>query len=155
MSEQERLMLVVILSLSAVNIVGFLFWLRKVFRQRREEVEKRFLHQKIMRQHHFAHFYGLESVGFFQMRGNGVLVMTADELYFLLALPRREFRIPLETITSVSNPWSHLGKSNFCKLLRVDFSNGGKKDAIAWMVGRDVDAWTRAVEEARKAVGRV
>jgi len=85
-----------------------------------------------------------------QARGNGVLVLSDEELYFLQALPRREFIIPLDSITEVSNPRSHLGKSNMCKILRVNFTAKRKEDAIAWNVD-DVEAWTNAVEDARAA----
>lgn len=149
---KQNLFPIILFIYSVISIGGLLFWLKRVFRTRREEVEKRFQGQKIILQHNFAHFYGRESIGHFQIRGNGVLVMTAHELYFLLALPRREFKIPIHNITAVSNPRSHLGKSNICKLLRIDFSNGEKKDAIAWMVGRNVEAWTQAIEDARNAV---
>ena len=105
-----------------------------------------------MLQHNFAHFYGLESLGHFQIRGNGVLVLTSEQLYFLSALPRRELIIPIESITAIKNPRSHLGKSNVVKLLRVEFTaKSGGKDAVAWMVGRDVEAWTEAVESVRKS----
>lgn len=127
-----------------------MFWLKRVFRQRRMEVEERFRRQKIIRQYNLAHFYGRESIGHFQAKGNGVLVLTADELYFLQALPKRAFSIPVDTITAVANPRSHLGKSNVAKLVRVDFSSDGKQDAIAWMVGDEVKAWTQAVADARK-----
>jgi hypothetical protein len=136
---------------SAISVGGLIFWLKIIFRERREEVEKRFRQQRIILQHNFAHFYGLQSIGHFQIRGNGILVMTTNELYFLLALPRRELKIPINSILSVSNPRSHLGKSNLCKLLRVDFSSGGKKDAVAWMIGRDFEVWTKVIEDAWKA----
>jgi hypothetical protein len=113
-------------------------------------VEERFRGQKIILQHNFADFYGLESIGHFQAKGNGVQVMTKDELYFRKALPRREFSIPIDSITAVSNPRSHQGKTNISRLLRVEFSGGGSMDAIAWMVGDDVEVWTRGVEDARK-----
>ena len=150
MSEREMIDLAIYLGFFAFVGGGLIFWLKSVFRQRREEVEHRFRGEEIIRQHNFAHFYGRESIGHFQAKGNGVLVMTADELYFLKALPKPEFRIPINSITAVSNPRSHLGKTNVAKLLRVDFNSGGEKDAIAWMVGDEVEASTQAVEEARK-----
>ena len=86
MSEQKIIELVIFLSVFAFGGGGLIFWLKSVFRKRREEVENRFRRQKIIRQHSFAHFYGRESIGHFQARGNGVLVMTADEIHFLQAL---------------------------------------------------------------------
>ncbi len=129
---------------------GIFVWLKALFKKRKEEVEALFSGKTILMQHNFAHFYGLESIGFIQNRGNGVLVLTPDELYFLKAMPRRELKIPLKSITGLSNPRSHLGKSNMSKLLRVEFRNAqGAPDAVAWMVGGDVDAWTSAVNKVR------
>ncbi|MCW8929980.1 MAG: hypothetical protein OQL19_07075 [Gammaproteobacteria bacterium] len=152
MSEQKIIELIILLVSMAVILGVLIVWLKKIFRERREEVEERFLGQKIIQQHNFAHFYGRESIGHFQIRGNGILIMTANELYFLKALPKREIRVPLKSISKVSNPRSHLGKTNIAKLLRIDFIDEGKPDAIAWMVGAEVEEWTQAVEEARKAL---
>ena len=127
------------ISITVFAVGGLLFWLKSVFRKRREEVARRFRRKTILRQHNLAQFFGRESLGHVQARGNGLLVLTGEELYFLQALPRREFVIPIESITEVSNPRSHLGKSNMCKLLRVDFVEKRKDDAIAWNVD-DVEA---------------
>lgn len=152
MSEQQSIDLILYLGFFAIFGGGMIIWLKILFRQRREEVEAMFREEEIILQHNFAHFYGLESIGHAQAKGNGVLVMTSKELYFLKALPRREYRVPLSAITQVSNPRSHLGKSNVTKLLRVDFIRDGKVDAIAWMVGEEFETWTQAVQEARKAL---
>ena len=109
MSEQKIIELVILLSIIALAVGGMIFWLKSVFRKRREEVEQRFRHRKIIRQHNFAHFYGREAIGHLQARGNGILVMTVTEIFFLQALPKREFHIPMDAITKVSNPRSHLG----------------------------------------------
>lgn len=77
--------------------------------------------------------------------------MTEKELYFLKALPKRQFRIPIKSITAVSNPRSHLGKTNVAKLLRVDFTKNGQKDATAWMLGNEVDDWTQTLEDIRQS----
>ena len=151
MGEQKIIELVIFLGFFALLGGGMIIWLKKLFRKRREEVESLFKGQKIILQHNFAHFYGLESIGHIQNRGNGVLVLTPDQLFFLKALPRRELLIPLESITAIKNPRSHLGKSNIAKLLRVEFTDeSGGKDAVAWMVGGDVKVWTEAVEHARR-----
>ncbi len=146
MSNQKIIELIIFLCFFGVLAGGLILWLKSVFRQRRNEVEKLFKGKNIILQHNFAHFYGLESLGHFQNRGNGVLVLTAKQLFFLKALPRREFSIPIESITAVKNPRSHLGKTNIAKLLRVEFTNEkGSSDAVAWMVGKDVEIWTEAV----------
>jgi len=151
MSDQKILELIITLSVVFLAVGVLVFWLKMVFRDRREEVAKRFRRKKILRQFDMANFYGLESLGRAQARGNGVLVLTQEELYFLKALPRRETVIPVSAITAVSNRRSHLGKSNLVKLLRVEFENSGKPDAVAFAVD-DIDAWTREVEQVRAKV---
>ncbi len=149
MSDRKILELVIVLSVLVFGVTGLTVWLRSVFREMREEVKKRFRRKKILRRHNFAGFFGLESLGHSQVRGNGILVLGEDELYFAKALPRRETVIPLASITDVSNPRSHLGKSNVVKLLRVEFKIQSKQDAAAFAVD-DVEAWTAAVEDARE-----
>ena len=151
MNEQKILKIVIFLGYFTLSGGGMILWLKTLFRKRRDEVERLFTGRNIILQHNFTHFYGLESLGYFQIRGNGVLVLTSEQLYFLNALPRRELIIPIESITAIKNPRSHLGKSNIVKLLRVEFTTkSGSKDAVAWMVGRDVEAWTEAVERIRR-----
>ena len=85
--------------------------------------------------------FGLESRGALQMRGNGALVLTADELGWFRFVPERtDLRIPRENITKVDTVKSHLGKTYFRDLLRVTFTNNGKPDSMAWYVP-DLGAW--------------
>jgi hypothetical protein len=85
-----------------------------------------------------------------QGRGNGTLVLTDSELYFERWLPRKEFHVPLSTIQSIETPTSFLGKTNFRKLLKVDFRNdAGQNDAIAWLVP-DLEGTKQALEVVMK-----
>jgi hypothetical protein len=95
-----------------------------------------------------ALLYGQESLGVKQGRGNGTLVLTDSELYFERWLPRKEFHVPLSAIQSIETPTSFLGKTNFRKLLKVDFRNdAGQNDAIAWLVP-DLEGTKQALESA-------
>ena len=84
---------------------------------------------------------GLESRGKGQVRGNGWLVLTEDELRFRQWVPNRETRIPLAAVTEVTTTRSWLGKSVGRKLLLVRWS----EDAMAWNV-RDLDGWLAALD---------
>jgi hypothetical protein len=96
-----------------------------------------------------ASFFGQESRGAKQLRGNGTLILTDSDLIFEMWVPNREFRIPLQTIQSLENPTAFLGKSRFAPLLKVVYSNAqGTPDAMAWQVP-DLDGWMRAINEAR------
>ena len=66
---------------------------------------------QILLQDSGANFFGLESLGGMQLRGNGGLVLTSGCLYFCMLLPRRELKISLEEIEETSLVRSHCGKS--------------------------------------------
>jgi hypothetical protein len=92
-----------------------------------------------------ANCFGLESKGVTQIRGNGCLAATEDEVLFIMWIPRREIRIPRAWITSVERAKSHLGKTRFRPLLLVRFTNTqGMADSVAWQV-RDLSSWEAAL----------
>lgn len=113
------------------------------------EVDDRFAGREVLRSAYEANFFGLESKGLGQVRGNGALVLDRDEIYFLQAVSRLEITIPLEEITAVSVVRSHLRKWVARPLLRVDFRTGAGTDAAAWFV-YDPPAWKEAVEDAAR-----
>ena len=84
---------------------------------------------------------GLMSLGRTQIRGNGTLALTADELRFQQWVPRRVVRIPLDRVTEVTTERWWLGKTVGRRLLCVRWqTDAGGADAMAWQV-RDLDAW--------------
>jgi len=84
---------------------------------------------------------GLKSLGRGQVRGNGTLALSADELRFRQWVPRRDVRIPLTDITDVGTERWWLGKSVGRKLLCVRWRTEDlSEDAIGLEV-RDLDAW--------------
>lgn len=88
-----------------------------------------------------ANSFGLESAGAAQIRGNGCLAATADELLFVMWVPRRRFRIPRERITAVERATSHLGKTIWRPLLRIRFTDErAAPDSMAWFV-HDLPMW--------------
>lgn len=87
-----------------------------------------------------ANSLGLESRGPVQLRGNGGLVLTRDELHFLPLVGVAEVRVSLDQIRKVSLVRVHLGKTVGRRLLRVDFGEGAATDAVAFSV-HDPDRW--------------
>jgi hypothetical protein len=132
-----------------LGLIVFLVVMRGVFalvrRKLYEGVRRKFAGQTIIRESIGANFLGQKSKGLGQIRGNGALVLTPTELYFIMFAPRREMSISLDAVTSVSTPRSHLGKTCVAKLLRVDFRSDDGDDAVAWAV-RDLDSWTSDIE---------
>lgn len=97
-----------------------------------------------------ANFFGLQSVGAVQARGNGCLALGEDALLFAQWVPQRDVRIPLHDVIEVDQADSHLGKSTFRKLLRVRWKVDGREETAAWFV-RDVDGWTTALQSILRA----
>jgi hypothetical protein len=96
----------------------------------------------------FANFFGVESRGKGQVRGNGHLAASSDEIVFVMWVPRRELAIPRDRVTAVERTRSHLGKSVGRELLCVRFTNdAGEPDSAAWLV-RDLAAWEAALRPA-------
>jgi hypothetical protein len=90
---------------------------------------------------------GLESRGASQVRGDGWLVLTDDELRFRQWVPDRETRIPLAALTEVTTKRWWLGKSVGSKLLVVRWHTPeGGEDAMAWEVP-ELDEWLAALAE--------
>lgn len=110
------------------------------------EVQTRCGGQTLLRQGP-ANFFGLASKGGKQIRGNGALVLTDQQLLFVLLVPRRVIAVPLETIRDVSLTRGHCGKTIFRDLLKVEFSEADGTDSIAWSV-QDPDKW---VEDIKKS----
>jgi hypothetical protein len=96
-----------------------------------------------------ALFFGQQSRGVMQMRGNGTLILTDNELLFKQWIVNKEFRLPLKSIQSIETPSSFLGKTQGVQLLKVSYLNeSGVPDALAWRV-RDLAGLIRKIEEAR------
>lgn len=93
-----------------------------------------------------ANSFGLKSVGVWQVRGNGGLVLTAECLHFFMFLPKRDLRVPLDAITEITFTKSHLGKATMFDLLKVRFSVEDRSDSIAWYL-TDPKEWKNRIEE--------
>jgi hypothetical protein len=142
---------VVLLLVLAVFFVtvfgGVLVVLRNMARQKEASARARYPNARQIDR--AASFFGQESRGAAQMRGNGTLILTSSDLIFEMWVVNKEFRIPLQSIQSLENPSSFLGKSRFTPLLKVVYTNEqGTTDAMAWQVP-DLSGWMRHINEAR------
>ncbi|MEA2432750.1 MAG: hypothetical protein QOG54_207 [Actinomycetota bacterium] len=118
---------------------------RKTRKRVAQEVRTRAGEDRIVMIDDFANFFGLQSRGAAQMRGNGCLAITPDEVVFLMWLPRRDLYIPRQRITSVERVRSHLGKRIGRDLLKITFTDEtGNPDSAAWFV-HDLPAWEAAL----------
>ena len=121
--------------------------LKRIFKKRINEIYAKYMSKDVLITDDMANFFGLESLGSWKIRGNGVLMLTEEELFFGMWKPKKEFSIPLNSIIEVTNPKSHMHKSVFRPLLKVIFKNeSGDLDSVAWYV-RHLDKWNEILNE--------
>ncbi len=108
-------------------------------------IDREFAGATVLRKAPMANYFGLESEGGKQVRGNGALVATPDELWFQRVGASEPLRVPRHTITATSVVRSHAGKSVGRALVRVDFEGREGPDAAAWYVP-DAEAWAAELQ---------
>lgn len=121
-------------------------WLKKIKNRKVEKVKALFANVDIQLLDGSANFFGTKSKGMGQVRGNGALVLTPQELYYEMWMPEKTLRIPRERISKVATAKSFLGKSKGRTLLVIEhFNDANALDASAWLV-RDLNAWIDAFD---------
>lgn len=124
--------------------------MRKIRREYRETLAKRYDSKDILCHDNLAHYLGKDSVEGKQSRGKGVLVLAQDELYFLQLHPRQEFCISLKRIKRVVTPTKFLDIVSPNPLLQVNFQEeDGTLSSVAWRM-RDVTTFTEFLKTQRK-----
>jgi len=108
-------------------------------------IRERFDKNEIIGSTTSVNFFGEQSKGGKQIRGNGALVLTKDELFFIRAMPFKEYVIPIKSITGVSTPTSFNGRSSLSRLLCVQYKTDSGADAIAWSI-KEPGKWKEAIE---------
>ena len=133
-----------------INIIPYqdnVIMLKRIFKKRINEIYTKYKSKNVLITDDIANFFGLESLGLWKIRGNGVLLLTEEELFYGMWKPKREFSIPLNSIIKVTNPKSHMHKSVFRPLIKVIFKNeSGNLDSAAWYV-RNLDHWNEILNQ--------
>ena len=93
-----------------------------------------------------ANFFGIKSKGGAQVRGNGALVLTINALYFIRAVPQKEYKIPIRSIRNISMPRMFNGKSAFVPLLCISYDTEYGEDSIAWAL-KGAKKWKATIEK--------
>jgi hypothetical protein len=123
---------------------------KKLFQKRIDEILNKFDAEEIIISLNSANFFGQQSQKSFQVRGNGVILLTHKELYFEMWHPKKVLQIPISEILRVEPTKSFLHKSVFRKLLKVVFRNkNGEEDAAAWWVS-SLDDWIEEITKIKK-----
>jgi len=123
---------------------------RRIFKKRYNQIVSNFADNEISLVSASPNFYGQYSLGRGQLRGNGVLILTIDNLFFEMYFPKKKFNFPLKNIRSVDTVKSFLGKTQFRNLLQISFINDkGVEDSAAWLV-KNLDVWINRIEQIIK-----
>ena len=121
--------------------------LQKIFKKRITEIYEKFDDKEILVSDDKANFFGLESLGVWKVRGNGVLLLTKKEIFFGLWKPKRDLLILVKSIIEITTPKSHMHRSVFKPLLKLVFKNEqGETDSAAWYI-RELDKWNQVLNE--------
>ncbi len=119
--------------------------LKRIFKNRINEIHEKYKDKDILIADDMSNFFGLESLGVWKVRGNGVLLLTEEELFFGMWKPRKDLMIPIQSIIEVTNPKSHIHKSVFRPLLKIIYRDeNGETDSAAWYV-RKLDEWNETL----------
>jgi hypothetical protein len=137
------------LAIVVAVIVFMAVKLKKTVAKRRVEMQAILAGRTPIREDGQVNCFGLESLGPMQLRGNGLLALANDELVFLMFVPNRVVRMPLDRISVVDECGSWLGKTVFQSLLRVAWQEGAGQERVAFWV-RDPSGWRTTIDEARK-----
>lgn len=135
---------------SLALIVGIVILTRKMVAKiaaRNDElIAREFAGVEIERQSAIANFFGLESKGGAQVRGNGALVVTADRVWFQRLGAGAPIVIPRRDVKAAEVVSSHAGKTVGRPLLKLTFDDEhGGTDAVAWYVP-DAESWAEALQ---------
>ena len=147
----KTILLFLIIAAAVLIFIRIFIYLKALKSRKSQKVRKRFAGQNILCFDAGANFFGVKTCGMGQVRGNGVLVLTENELFFEMWMPSKEVRIFLSTVKSVENVNIFLGKTKGWPLVRVNFTNeSGKEDAAAWLVGNPKE-WIESIQGLIKA----
>ncbi|MFX1278685.1 MAG: hypothetical protein ACFFA3_04660 [Promethearchaeota archaeon] len=85
-------------------------------------------------------------MGLGRICGNGVLLLTKEVLFFCMWRPKKNILIPVESITDINNPKSHIHKSILRPLLKITFKNEkGESNSVTWFVQQLIQ-WNEILE---------
>ncbi|MFW6139842.1 MAG: hypothetical protein ACOC5S_00625 [Acidobacteriota bacterium] len=128
----------------------FMHYLKKAKAKIQKNISQRYLGQNIVLKDNSANFFGKKSLKSRQFRGNGILILTEEEIYFSMFIPRKEVIVSLDSIQDIETPTRFLGKTKFKPLLKINFEACQEvQDSAAWLV-KDVKKWKKEIQERTK-----
>ena len=133
----------VVIAALVLGILSYVF--TKVKKRSQAVIDERFDKSDVVLADPMANFFGQQSKGLAQVRGNGALVLTKEKLWFRMVVPEKELEIPLACITMVKSDVWFLKKTKGRPLLIVEYDRGWGPDAGGWLV-RDLESWMEALK---------
>ena len=126
-----------------------ILWVRSLRNKAAQDIEERLAGERIVMRDG-ANYFGQESKGMGQVRGNGNLILTERMILFRMLAPSRWIEIPIERVQGVDQVSNFLGKGYGGMILVVNYvSDEGEYDSIGWAV-RDVDGWMGEINSVRE-----
>jgi hypothetical protein len=144
---QKTFILLIPVLLAVLYYIGYRT-ISSIKRKRAEELFTNYHKDRIIYFSKEVNFFGQKSAGRAQLRGNGSLLLTPDELHFLRWIPKKDIVIPLDKIENIERVSSFLGKRRKGELLKVEFNNHqGEKDSVAWLLD-NMHAWEQGIKDS-------
>jgi hypothetical protein len=122
------------LLLCALPFLGIIFWFKR--RQSRAYAEARMAvgSAEVMLEEPTALWVAIDDAGNQSIRGNGILLLTAGELYFRQLLPPSEIRLERSQILRLERPDLEKGTRRGRLICVVYRRSDGSEHRDAWMV---------------------
>ena len=140
----------VLIALVATLAVGAAAWtfvarVRAKREEARAALEQKLAGRRVLARDDRALYFGLGSRGGRQLRGNGCLAATDEEILFEMWVPRRSLSISRARVLAVEGARAHAGKTIGFELVRVRFREpDGREESAAWAT-REPGLWLSAL----------
>jgi len=142
--------LLILVLITIVVFAVFIILIRNMIVKRKKEIIEKFKNKEILLISSNANYFGTETLKSFQVRGNGFLILTKDELFFQPWTSKKEISIPLSNLRSAETVKSFLGKTVYAPLLKVNFQNEhNDSDSIGFLV-KNLHQWIKTINESIK-----
>jgi hypothetical protein len=149
----EIVIAIAIAAIVGLYAAGFVF-LRRLRNRAQDDLEELVGADNVLLVDRSANCGGHDDPDTVQLRGAGVLALTADALRFMLWMPRgRHLDVPLTAITATAETRTYrragYAKAALRPMLRVEFrTKTGAEASAVWTV-TDAENWCEAIDEQR------
>lgn len=132
-------------------ILGIIrYYLYKLEKNKVEKVTDRFGKSYIRMISSNTNYFGQASKGAMQVRGNGVLAITGEELYFEKWSSEDCLLVPVGNIITIEEVKTFLGKTKFRPLVKISYiTEEGNLDSSAWLI-KDSKSWIEKMNKICK-----